>query len=80
MGTRGVGARAAGEEMAAEPVPVRRPGVRVIGELGVAACCACSPAALTGNTKIGLNLMKEMSISGKNKQRQYTETPAKGFR
>ena len=56
MGTRGVGARAAGDEMAAEPVPVRRPGVRATGELARAEGSGKSEAEYTGSTKTGLNL------------------------
>ena len=42
--------------MAAEPVPVRRPGVRATGVLVRADGSEKSEAEYTGSTKIGLNL------------------------
>ena len=54
---RGVGVRAEGEEIAAEPVPVRRPGVTVIGlELRDVAFSVVG-GSHTGRTKIGSNLV-----------------------
>jgi hypothetical protein len=56
MGARGAGGRDAGEDIAAEPVPVRRPGVL---EVGVPAREErIVTGVVTGRTKIGLNLEK----------------------
>lgn len=54
---RGVGLRVFGEEMAAEPVPVRRPGVLVIGSEEVEAFVERSTGDEMGSTNIGLNLV-----------------------
>lgn len=54
MGTRTTGGRDAGEEIAAEPVPVRRPGVFGFGESARGWCF--SIAGTFGRTNIGLNL------------------------
>ena len=54
---RGVGVRVDGDEIAAEPVPVRRPGVCVIG-VDVREAGVRSTGCDTGSKKIGLNLAK----------------------
>lgn len=54
ISARGVGTRAAGEDMAAEPVPVRRPGVRLRGVEVWAE--ANSTGFATGIRKMGLKL------------------------
>ena len=51
-----MGARAAGAEMAAEPVPVRRPGVRERGVEGAEEGGEMSRVEQTGRTKTGLKL------------------------
>lgn len=56
MGMRVEGARVDGEEMAAEPVPVRRPGVREMGEEVCVGAAGMSSVSQTGRTNIGLKL------------------------
>lgn len=56
MRERAVGVRVAGEEMAAEPVPVRRPGVRVTGVEVLADGSGSSRVSHTGSTNNGSNL------------------------
>lgn len=46
----------AGEEMLAEPVPVRRPGVRVMGVEVLVDGSGSSIGSQTGSTNIGSNL------------------------
>ena len=62
MGIRVVGVRAEGEEMAAEPVPVRRPGVRVIGDDAPLVGEGTSRVSHTGSTKIGFNLRGDVNL------------------
>lgn len=54
---RGVGVRAEGEEIAAEPVPVRRPGVTVIGLELLDVAFSVVGGSHTGRTKIGSSLI-----------------------
>lgn len=61
MWARGVGLRVFGEEMAAEPVPVRRPGVLVIGSEEVDDFIDRSTGEETGSTNIGLKLTSIVS-------------------
>lgn len=79
MGTRGVGARAAGDEIAAEPVPVRRPGVRVTGDEGCIGRRARPSEEHIGSIKIGLNLNANHKISIVEAQLQTIRSPALGF-
>lgn len=60
---RGVGVRVAGEDIAAEPVPVLRPGVTLSGA-EARAVLVRSTGAHTGRTKIGLNLWKPVTLGG----------------
>ena len=60
---RGVALRVFGEEMAAEPVPVRRHGVLVIGSEDFEAWFERSTGEETGRMNIGLNLT-ELLICG----------------
>lgn len=53
---RGVGMRVEGDEIAAEPVPVRRPGVLVTGAEPREFVGSVLAGSQTGNTNIGLNL------------------------
>jgi hypothetical protein len=55
---RAVGVRMDGEEIAAEPVPVRRPGVRVTG-LEVEDIAGESEGSHAGNTNMGSNLVNQ---------------------
>ncbi len=55
MGTRCVGFLAAGDEIAAEPVPVRRPGVRAMGA-DFSVGDERSSVSHTGRRKMGLKL------------------------
>ena len=57
MGTRCLGALLAGVAMAAEPVPVRRPGVREMGD-DFSAGRERSSVSHTGRRKIGLKLAR----------------------
>lgn len=54
MCLRGLGPLLPGDEIAAEPVPVRRPGVYLIGD-GEADCSELAGSYM-GKMKIGLNL------------------------
>jgi hypothetical protein len=60
MGFRILGALL-GDDKAADPVPVRRPGVCVTG-VEVCDCTGISTASHTGRTNIGLNL-EDIDIS-----------------
>lgn len=53
---RGVDFRVLGDEMAADPVPVRRPGVLVIGLEESVGFVGRSTGEETGSTNIGLKL------------------------
>lgn len=52
---------AAGEEIAAEPVPVRRPGVLVIGVEDLESGSGSWTGSQIGSTNIGSNLTRVMS-------------------
>ena len=56
---RVVGVLAAGEEMAAEPVPVRRPGVLVIGVEDLESGSVSWTGSQIGSTNTGSNLGRE---------------------
>ena len=60
---RGVGVRVEGEEMAAEPVPVRLPGVVVIGfEFLEEAVLSVLTGSQTGRTNTGSNLVHSIHL------------------
>jgi hypothetical protein len=56
-----------GEESAAEPVPVRRPGVCVTGVEAREDGADNSTASQTGSTKVGLNLDGNVRVVSKRK-------------
>lgn len=61
MGLRVLGALL-GEDRAAEPVPVRRPGVWVIGVDARGVWAEISTASYTGRTNIGLKLEVKLKV------------------
>jgi len=74
---RGVGARVTGVDTAAEPVPVRRPGVRLIGE-EVFDDEACSVSFVTATKKMGLNRNANHNNSIQDAQLLTMTSPALG--
>jgi len=73
-GLRLVAERVDGVDMAAEPVPVRRPGVRIDAEPLV----EVSIASATGSTNIGLNLNARYTTSTHEIQFETIKSPALG--
>jgi len=73
-----VGVRVEGEEIAADPVPVRRPGVRVKGVDGRDTGCGTSEED-TGSTNMGLNRKASHNISTQDAQFETMISPAFGF-